>query len=268
MTANVMESDREKCTEAGMNDHVAKPIDPDQLFAALLRWIKPRRDANGASADTAAPPKTAAPAAQAADTDTPAIAGIDTRSALKRTGGNRKRYEGLLRKFAEQQAAAVQEIRAAMAAGDTATAQRAAHSLKGAAGNLGAGALAEAAAKAETALTTEQGVESALESLARSLDAAVEAIRTALPAEVSANGAGQASTDPATVVEPLTRLKKLLETDDGEAAEFIVDARPNLSGVLTGAEIESLIGLVGNFDFEAALKCLSGIAARLSLNLE
>jgi len=41
-----------------------------------------------------------------------------------------------------------------------------------------------------------------------------------------------------------------------------------LSGVLTGAEIESLIGLVGNFDFEAALKCLAGIAARLSLNLE
>ncbi len=44
MTANVMESDREKCTEAGMNDHLAKPIDPDALFAALLRWIKPRSD--------------------------------------------------------------------------------------------------------------------------------------------------------------------------------------------------------------------------------
>jgi signal transduction histidine kinase/DNA-binding response OmpR family regulator len=268
MTANAMAADREICLQAGMNDHVAKPIDPDQLFAALLRWIKPRRDANGASADAAALARTPDPAAQASDADTPEIAGIDTRSALKRTGGNRKRYEGLLRKFAEQQAAAVQEIRAAMAAGDAATAQRAAHSLKGAAGNLGASALAEAAAKAETALTTGQGVEFALESLARSLDTAVEAIRTALPAEISANGAGQVSTDPATVVEPLTRLKKLLENDDGEAAEFIVDARPNLSGVLTGVEIESLIGLVGNFDFEAALKCLAGIAARLSLNLE
>src|SRR5262249_27773963 len=94
MTANAMAADRELCLQAAMNDHVARPIDPAQLFAALLRWIKPRRDANGASADTAAPLKTAAPAAQASGTDTPEIAGIDTRSALKRTGGNRKRYEG------------------------------------------------------------------------------------------------------------------------------------------------------------------------------
>ena len=40
MTANAMAADREKCLKAGMNDHVAKPIDPDELFAVLLRWIK------------------------------------------------------------------------------------------------------------------------------------------------------------------------------------------------------------------------------------
>jgi hypothetical protein len=66
----------------------------------------------------------------------------------------------------------------------------------------------------------------------------------------------------------LTRLKKLLKNDDGSAAEFIFDARPSLSKVLTGSEIGALTGLVGNFDFDAALRCLSGIAARLSLNLE
>src|SRR3954463_14321422 len=42
MTANAMAGDREKCLEAGMNDHLAKPIDPDKLFEALLRWISPR----------------------------------------------------------------------------------------------------------------------------------------------------------------------------------------------------------------------------------
>ena len=70
------------------------------------------------------------------------------------------------------------------------------------------------------------------------------------------------------MVEPLTRLKKLLESDDGEAAECILDARHNLSGVLTAAEIDALAELVGNFDYAAALKCLSGVAARLSLNLQ
>ena len=90
----------------------------------------------------------------------------------------------------------------------------------------------------------------------------------ALPEDVATNGDGRAAADPATVVEPLTRLKRLLETDDGEAADFVVDARPNLCGVLTGAEIETLSELVGDFNFEGALKCLAGIADRLSLNLK
>jgi hypothetical protein len=53
-----------------------------------------------------------------------------------------------------------------------------------------------------------------------------------------------------------------------EAADFIVDAKPTLSGILTGAEIETLSELVGDFNFEAALKCLSSIAGRLSLKLK
>ena len=152
---------------------------------------------------------------------------------MKRTGGNRKRYETLLRKFAEQQAGAVETIRAAIAADDTPRPNASAHSIKGAAGNLGADALAQAAAKAESAVKTGQDVEIALDALSSSLDAAVNAIRIALPAEAVTNGAGEAAADPAAVIEPLTQLKKLLENDDGEAAEFISDVRSKLSGVLT-----------------------------------
>jgi hypothetical protein len=43
MTANAMAADRDRCLEAGMNDHIAKPIDPDQLFNGLLRWTGERR---------------------------------------------------------------------------------------------------------------------------------------------------------------------------------------------------------------------------------
>src|SRR6516162_625578 len=127
MTANAMAADREKCLEAGMNDHVAKPIDPDELFSSLLRWIKPR-DWKGASSK-AAPAKTSDTPTKASDT--PEIAGIDTKSALKRMGGNRRLYESLLRKFAEQEAGVVEEIGAALKASDASTAERAAHTLKG-----------------------------------------------------------------------------------------------------------------------------------------
>jgi len=249
-----------------MNDHVAKPIDPDALFAALLRWIKPR-DAESLP-QQAAPSVSSQPAPfTAADTDPLEIPGIDTKSALRRTGGNRIRYESLLRRFAEPSPGAVEEIRAALAAGDTSTAARAAHSMKGAAANLGAGALAELAAKVEAAVTTGQGVEEALHALAASYEGVARAINSALPTERFASVAA-APVDIATVVEPLTRLKVLLKNDDGDAADYILEVRPSLSKVLTEREMTDLTGLVGDFNFEAALISLSDIADRLSLTLE
>jgi hypothetical protein len=95
----------------------------------------------------------------------------------------------------------------------------------------------------------------------------LQAIGTALPDESGGNGSIP-TRDPATVEEPLARLKRLLETDDGEAADFIINAGPNLAGVLTPTEIKTLSDRVGNFDFDAALACLSGIASRLQINLE
>src|SRR6478672_3388427 len=267
MTANALVSDRELCLQAGMNDHIAKPIDPDQLFGVLLRWIE-RSEGDGAGLRELSE-------ARATVVHTPAVAdgpldidGIDVKSALKRTGGNRKRYVALLRRFAQQQASTVDEIRKALSMGDAATAERAAHSLKGVAGTLGATTLSETAAKAETAIKTGQGIDTALTSLFAGLGAAVRAIRAALPEEIPTNGGGGASRDPRTVVKPLTQLKRLLETDDGEAADFMIDARSDLSGVLTPTEIETLSELVGDFDFEAALKCLSAITDRLALTLK
>jgi CheY-like chemotaxis protein len=267
MTANVMAADREKCIEAGMNDHVAKPIDPEELFTVLLRWIKPG-DGSGAAPERPTPAASASAVARVADAEAIAIPGIDTKAALRRAGGSRKRYESLLRKFAQPSPGGVEEIRKALAAGDTETAARAAHSIKGSAANLGATAVAEVAAKAESAILSGQGVDEALRSLAACFDTTAAAIRAALPSDMVASGNGGGSVDAATILEPLMRLKTLLKNDDGEAADFILDARPDLSRVLTEGEINTLAGQVGNFDFAAALHSLSDIAARLSLKLE
>jgi CheY-like chemotaxis protein/HPt (histidine-containing phosphotransfer) domain-containing protein len=264
MTANAMESDREVCLEAGMNDHIAKPIDPDQLFSVLLRWI---RCTEGDGKVARAHKQARSARAEAGNTDL-VIPGIDVRAGLKRTGGHRERYETLLRKFAEQQLAATETMRAALSAGDAATAERIAHSLKGAAGTLGATTLSEAAANAEAAIKTGQGFDAALKALSLSLDPVIVGITKAIPEESSGDGAGAASGNPATVEAPLIRLKTLLENDDGEAADYIINAKSRFKGVLTPAEIKMLSERIGNFDFDAALKCISGIASRLSLNLE
>ena len=108
------------------------------------------------------------------------IEGIDTESALKRLGNKRERYEALLQKFANTQANTVFAVRTALVSGDRASAERDIHSLKGAAGSLGANVLAEAAAEAEQSLKAglEDGV--ALQQLEVALEAVVQAIRSKL----------------------------------------------------------------------------------------
>ena len=259
MTANAMASDRTLCLEAGMNDHIAKPIDPDQLFGVLLRWIR-RGDGDGRAAPAGATGRVSGPAGE----PELVVEGVDVPAGLRRTGGNRKRYVALLRKFAEQQVDTVATIQAALAASDAATAERAAHSLKGAASTLGANALSEAAARAELAIRSRADVAGPVQALSLALDQLLAALSAALPEETGGNGV---SGDPASVQEPLARLKQLLEADDGEAADFIIDAKARLAGVLTPAEVKTLADRVGKFDFDAALKCLSTIASRLSLDL-
>src|SRR3954470_11526219 len=263
MTANAMAGDREKCLEAGMNDHLAKPIDPDKLFEALLRWISPR---------TAVPSLTATPVVTAskplADSTPLEIPGIDTQPALRRTGGNRQRYVSLLRKFADSQAGAVGEIRAALKAQDPANARRIAHSLKGASANLGANTLATAAGNAEAAIKTQRDIEPALGEMERALFTAVAAIQETLPSAEKVESSLSGDGDPSGALQPLSRLKKLLEADDSEAAEFIVEAQNSFSAVLSRTEIETLTRMVGDFDYESALRAVSGIADRLSLKLE
>jgi signal transduction histidine kinase/DNA-binding response OmpR family regulator len=257
MTANAMVSDRERCLAAGMNDHIAKPIEPDELFALLKRWIEPRPPAQSGTL-----PRTSTP------TEMPEIARLDTRTALHRIGGNRKRYESFLRNFAADETLVVENIRAALRDGDITTAQLGAHSLKGVAATLGATHLTEYAEAAEVALKAGATVAVPLDALSEELTAVIAAINVALPPEDYENDTAGVSKDPTAVVESLSRLKELLESDDGEAAAFIDEARQMLVGVLTAPEIERLRKQVRTFEFAAALNSLTEISARLSLTPE
>ncbi|HMK21335.1 MAG TPA: Hpt domain-containing protein [Terriglobales bacterium] len=111
----------------------------------------------------------------------PDITGIDTELGLKSVGGKLERYESLLRKFAQRQGGTVEAIRGALLVGDVSTAEREAHSLRGAASTLGATALAKHAADVEIAIQTEQNVDQAIESLSHCLLTVVKAIRAAFP---------------------------------------------------------------------------------------
>ena len=173
MTAHATVEERQRCLAAGMNDHVAKPIDPAALFEAVGRFYKP---AEGAPA----PDQPSSPAPQEA---LPSIAGLDTNDGLSRVGGNRKLYVKILRQFAEQQGPALDQVADALAKGDHALAERLAHTLKGVAGNIGAAGVQSAAAALERVIRDRSNadeVERARQRVGAVLEPLATGIRAAL----------------------------------------------------------------------------------------
>ena len=141
-----------------MNDHVAKPIDPAVLFDTIGRYYGPASGPGaGATPPAGAPPGAATTSGPTAgtpigDATVPSVEGLDTASGLMRVAGNRKLYLKLLRQFVDQQGQAPARITDALASSDHATAERLAHTVKGVAGNLGAGVVQAAAGALEQAI--------------------------------------------------------------------------------------------------------------------
>jgi two-component system sensor histidine kinase/response regulator len=144
MTANAMQGDRDRCLAAGMNDHIPKPIEPQDLWNALLKWIKPREPGVAPPRrQVEAPPHVQLPSA---------IAGLDMVAGLRRVLGKEQTYLSLLRRFAASQKNAVAETLQALMSDDHAVAERLAHTLKGTSANIGAVLVQELAAGLEAAI--------------------------------------------------------------------------------------------------------------------
>ena len=177
MTANVMAGDREKVIAAGMNDHIAKPINVEEMFATLARWIRPAKPAAAAAA-AAAP--VAAPAG-----DFLAQLGIDADVGRGATAGNEALYQRLLRSFADQEGDVVERFLHARATGNTEAAMRILHDLKSVSGTIGANEIQRATAELEHAVaggSADEAVDVLVEAVARALNPVIAGLRAREPA--------------------------------------------------------------------------------------
>jgi CheY-like chemotaxis protein len=145
MTANAMEVDRQRCLEAGMNDVVVKPIDPEELWSALLRWM-PQADARVARQPDVVPASTAAAGLPQG------VPGLDTALGLQRMSGKRKLYLAMLRRYVDGHRNVCAKVQDALAIGDIPTAERLAHTAKGVSGTIGATGIEVLAAALERSL--------------------------------------------------------------------------------------------------------------------
>jgi CheY-like chemotaxis protein len=183
MTANAMQGDRERCMAAGMNDHVAKPIEPENLWKMLLKWIKPRY---AGVADAATSVSSPAPLAVDLPTD---VEGLDVADGLRRMLGKRGLYLSMLRKFVIGQKLATANIVEALRGELWSAAERRAHTLKGVAGTIGAVDLPRHAQRLEAAIKERrprEEIDARLGDLERPLGRLIAQLERQLPPEPEA----------------------------------------------------------------------------------
>ena len=284
MTARVLSTERKQCAEVGMNDYVAKPIDPQKLAATLRRWV---RGVPG-SADAPQPPfcpsgpvaAMEVPEARADRTEPessnlPAsLPGIDLEDGLKRLMGNEALYMRLLADFAGTYQGVSGQVREALADGNLESAARIVHTFKGTAGNLSAIEAFGAARDIEGAIHggDASAAAAALERLDASMNLVAEnlnlqAIQKTCAAKPPAPGERRGAPDISKAASMLRELARLLRKNSLAARKqfFLLKESPAFDGFeeFMGQVESSLIRL----DFKEARKHVLLIAEKLGVDL-
>jgi signal transduction histidine kinase/CheY-like chemotaxis protein len=264
MTAHAMAGDKEKSLGAGMNDHINKPIEPNELFSSLLKWIKPGnrnipRELLVKMEQTSSAPSPA---------HLPDKPGVAAGIGLSRLGNNQTLYLKLLAKFVREYTDATDQLRQCFAREDYDTARRIAHSIKGVSGNIGALEVQKAAADLEIAYRDRaiDGLEELLAEFDGHLTTALVSMKEYQPAEADTQKSvaqGPVKT-PAELLVKVVKLAAFVKDREAKPAKKCVReiAGASWPGEYV-ADIADLNTLISKYKFKEAQKIVNQLVEQL-----
>lgn len=257
MTAHAMKGDRERCLEAGMNDHISKPLDPEELKNMLGRWLS-SSEASQAMGKTEVVEQIL---------EAEALPGIDIELGLSRVMGNSQLYDKLLNGFYQNQKEDLKQLSDSFEQSDWQQARFIVHSVKGAAGSLGALNLQKAAAELEQALRLHNQLpeDDLINAFNQYFEEVMEGLKQYAEGETQEQpiaGEGHIEVD---------RLKQLIEMIKTQLYEGDVSVEDNIPELMLGlgeqvseAKLQKFRKKVDSYDFEEAELVLDEISTELN----
>ncbi len=270
MTANAFSEDRERCLKAGMDDFVAKPVDPEQFYRSLLTWLSKRDDPDQETAVSDAsgdkePSVDEQPAAgQVSEAwylhQLEKIDGIDLQQGLTVLRGNGKRLMQLLVQFVHLHREDINEIRTLCLKGEVGTAARMLHTLKGGGSTLGLTDFVQEAIEIESDLKNDHSwltIEPKVDRLDRRFEQVAQVIEGFAENEQSqAEEYSSRVPDKRAQHLVLNTLRQSLESGDATALKLAEQHRATLQQRLGVERARSFEQIIQNYDFDQALEML------------
>ncbi|MBR7799830.1 hybrid sensor histidine kinase/response regulator [Undibacterium fentianense] len=250
MTANAFAEDRSAAIEAGMNDHLPKPVDPYLLAQILATWIPDAVDHDPVSEHRALPLNLNDDEERGLRQQLNQIPGFDLAAGLRSVNGNFERLLGLLRRFGSEHGQDASVMRELIEVGKMRDAERGLHTLKGLAGTLGFLKLQEYAGKAEHSLRYQNELsqlKAQLDTMGFELSSLTQGLQRILPAAQQI--ATVALND---LQQQLAQLCELLEQDDLDASEFYSQIQTSVA-LHYPQQVKRLSAAIENFSFKEAL---------------